>query len=248
MSSRDQRSDTAHALSALSRDPGARERDQSDTLNPLPLVSGALLTAYGLKRRGTLGYLLAGIGAGILYQGLKSNDLLDGNLPRRLLHLGATQMAPIHHTTVVKRSPEEVYAFWRELENLAVYLPRIYDIEVLDEQHSRWYFRAPGERTLSTEVEILEDQPDRLIVWRSMEPNDISHEGWVAFTPLDEGASTEVDLHLRVLAPGGQLGARILEMLGRFGPLSPAPELARVREVLEAGIPDRVEAASSTLH
>lgn len=248
MSSRDQRSDTVMALNALSQAPSARNGAGLEAINVLPLVAGALLGAYGLKRRGFFGYLIGGIGVGMAYSSARADHLFEGGWQRRLLHTGASEMAPIHRTLVINRAPAEVYEFWRELENLAVYLPRIHDIDRIDDQRSRWSFKGPGDVMLRTDVEIVEDQPERLIVWRSLEPSDVFHEGWVSFSPVEGGAATEVDLHLRILAPGGRPGARLVELLGRLGPISPAGELARIREVLEAGIPDRVEAASSTLH
>ncbi|RDV39745.1 hypothetical protein DV096_04040 [Bradymonadaceae bacterium TMQ3] len=248
MSSRDQRSDTVMALNALSRDPGAREGAGLDAINPLPFIAGALLSAYGLKRRGMLGYFLTGVGVGVAYRAARDEQLFEQDWQRRLLHTAAREMAPIQHTIAINRSPAEVYAFWREIENLAIYLPRIHNIERIDDARSTWSFKGPGDMLLKSEVELIDDQPERLLVWRAIEPSDIFHEGWVSFAPIEGGAATEVDLHLRVLAPGGKTGARLVELLGRMGPLSPAGDLARIREVLEAGIPDRVEAASSTLH
>ncbi|WP_164855898.1 SRPBCC family protein [Lujinxingia sediminis] len=248
MSSRDQRSDTVMALNALSRDPGAREGAGLDAINPLPFIAGALLSAYGLKRRGVLGYFLTGVGVGVAYRAARDEQLFEQDWQRRLLHTAAREMAPIQHTIAINRSPAEVYAFWREIENLAIYLPRIHNIERIDDARSTWSFKGPGDMLLKSEVELIDDQPERLLVWRAIEPSDIFHEGWVSFAPIEGGAATEVDLHLRVLAPGGKTGARLVELLGRMGPLSPAGDLARIREVLEAGIPDRVEAASSTLH
>lgn len=248
MSSRDQRSDTVMALNALSREPGARGGVGFEAINPLPFIAGALLSAYGLKRRGIFGYFLTGIGVGVAYRAALEEQLFENDWQRRLLHTAAREMAPIHRTITINRAPAEVYAFWREVENLAVYLPRIHDIDRIDDARSTWSFKGPGDIVLKSEVEIIDDQPERLLVWRAVEPSDLFHEGWVSFAPVEGGAATEVDLHLRVLAPGGKAGARLVELLGRMGPLSPAGELARIREVLEAGIPDRVEAASSTLH
>ncbi|TXD39182.1 hypothetical protein FRC98_01920 [Lujinxingia vulgaris] len=248
MSSRDQRSDTVMALNALSREPGARSGAGLEAINPLPLIAGALLSAYGLKRRGFFGYFLTGIGVGVAYRAARDEQLFEKGWHRRLLHTAAREMAPIHRAITINRAPAEVYAFWREVENLAIYLPRIHDIDRIDDERSIWSFKGPGEVVVKSEVEIIDDQPERLLVWRAVEPSDLFHEGWVSFAPVEGGAATEVDLHLRVLAPGGKPGARLVELLGRMGPLSPAGELARIREVLEAGIPDRVEAASSTLH
>src|SRR5690554_5788563 len=169
MSSRDQRSDTVMALNALSRDPGARRGAGLEAINLPPLVIGTLLGAFGLKRRGFFGYLIAGVGVGMAYSSAKADHLFEGDWQRRLLHTGASEMAPIHRTLTINRSPAEVYEFWRELENLAVYLPRIHDIDRIDDQRSHWTFKGPGDLLLQTEVEIVDDQPERLIVWRSID-------------------------------------------------------------------------------
>lgn len=203
--------------------------------SPGGFVAGGLVGLYALKRRDMLGLFAAGISTGLLYRAARYNGLLDGGWLRRLLHTRNRQFVPFERQLIVDCSPDEVYRFWRDLENLAVYLPELRDVEQLQESLTRWQLKLTDTLRLEWTAELLEDQPGELLVWRTRNPSDLYHEGWIEFSPLRDGQSTRITIRLYVLAPGGSPGARVLEALGDSPFRFFDDQFERIREVLESG-------------
>lgn len=207
---------------------------------PGGLIAGGLVGLYALKRRGLAGLFAAGVSAGLLYRSAHYNGLTNGGWLRRLMHTGATEMVPFEHRMLIDRPPEQVYQFWRNAENIAVYLPRVRNVEYLQPSLTRWQLKLTDALRVQWTAELMEDRPGELLVWRTRNPSDLEHEGWVEFEPRRDGKSTQMTVRLYLLAPGGKPGAQALEKLRR-GPIQFfSDDLQRVRQVLES---DEFEAA-----
>ena len=202
--------------------------------SPWSLAAGTLLGLYALKRRDLAGLFLAGVGAGLVYRGAQQNDLLNGGWLRRLLNTRNKRLVPFERQMIVDRPPNEVYRFWRNLENLAIYMPRLRDVRPIDDRRSRWQLKITDSLRLQWTSELVEDRPDELIVWRVCEPSDIYHEGWISFEPLRDGLSTRVVLRVYLLAPAGALGARIVTWLQELPVRYYSGELERFRTILDS--------------
>ncbi len=201
--------------------------------NPAGLIAGGLLAAYALKRRDLVGLFSAGVSAGLLYRSARQNGLFDGGFLRRLFHTANRRLVPFERQLIIDRGPSDVYEFWRHGENLGVFLPRIRDIRPLGDDESLWQFRLTDEIRLEWTAQLVADVPEQLLVWRTVEPSDLHHEGWVSFDALRNGASTRVTIRLYLLAPLGEAGARILEWIDDIPVPYFSTELQRIRTVLE---------------
>ena len=200
---------------------------------PGGLIAGGLIGLYALKRRGLGGLFAAGVSAGLLYRSVRDNGLANGGWLRRLFHTAASQMVPFERQMIIDRPPEEVYEFWRDPENLAVYLPRIRNVEQLQQNLTRWQLKLTDSLRIQWTAELVEDRPGELIVWKTRNPSDLYHEGWVQFQPRRGGDSTQMTVRLYLLAPGGTPGAKALKNLHE-GPFRFfADDMQRVREILE---------------
>jgi len=89
------------------------------------LVGGGFLGLLGLSRGSLAGLALAALGGGLIYRGLSGHcacysAMGTSTAPPR----GPATSVPAHQGIRVEkgifihRSPEEVYSFWRNLENL----------------------------------------------------------------------------------------------------------------------------------
>lgn len=203
--------------------------------NPTGFLVGGLAGLYALKRRDMFGLFAAGISTGLLYRAARQNGLLDGGWIRRLLHTRNRQFVDFERQLIVDRPPGETYEFWRDVENLAIYLPEIRDVEHLQQNLTRWQLKLTDTLRVEWTAELLEDSPSELIVWRTRNPSDLYHEGWVQFEPLRQGKSTRMTIRLYVLAPGGKPGARLLSALGDSPLRLFDDNFERIREVLESG-------------
>jgi uncharacterized membrane protein len=138
----------------------------------------------------------------------------------------------------VNRPVEEVYAYWRRLENLPSFMTHLRGVEPLGEDRSRWTASGPAGTEVSWEAEITADQRDERIAWRSVgDAGDISvpNEGSVEFRPAPGGRGTEVRARISYRPPAGRLGAVVAGLLGENPTQQLRDDLRRFKQILEIG-------------
>ena len=233
------RADPASAEDILSRHPiPSTDAGLEKIPHKAPFVAGALLCLFGAGKRGWLGLFSAGVGLGLFVQGARQNGLTKGRWKRHLFHTRGKRLIPFGRQMIYDEPPDVVYQRWRNLDDLAVYMPSLQDIVILDERRSRWSLKVRQNLLLNWTAELLEDRPGELMVWRVEEPSDLYHEGWILFEPLRGGKSTRVTLRLRLLAPGGDLGAHLVQRLEALPLRYFSDDLQRFRKVVEGRLED----------
>jgi uncharacterized membrane protein len=135
----------------------------------------------------------------------------------------------------INRSPEDVYRFWRDLQSLPRFMAHLESIDVVDARRSRWRVRAPAGTTVEWEAEIVDDQPNRRIAWRSMPDASVPNSGSVEFAPAPGGRGTEVAVRLEYDPPAGGAGAAIAKLFGREPGQHVMTNLRRAKQILETG-------------
>jgi uncharacterized membrane protein len=137
--------------------------------------------------------------------------------------------------TTVSRPVEEVYAFWRRLENLPRFMRHLESVEVLDERRSRWRAKAPAGTTVEWEAETVADERNRRIAWRSVEGATVPNRGAVRFVPAPAGRGTEIHVEVEYDPPAGALGAAVAKLFGEEPSRQIRDDLRRLKQLLEAG-------------
>ena len=141
----------------------------------------------------------------------------------------------IRKAITINRSPEEVYGFWRKLENLPRFMVHLESVRELDDRRSYWKVHAPLGRSVEWTAEIIEDRPNELISWRSVEEAQIPNSGTVRFSPAPGGRGTEVQLEVSYEPPAGALGATLAKLIGQEPSQQVDGDLRRFKQVLETG-------------
>jgi uncharacterized membrane protein len=134
----------------------------------------------------------------------------------------------------VRRSPEEVYAFWRDFENLPRFMYHLEAVEPSGPGRSRWKAKAPL-GSVGWEAEVTEDRPNERIAWRSLGDSKVDNSGSVRFSPAPRDQGTEIRLELRYDAPGGALGAALAKFFGEEPRQQVKDDLRRFKQVMETG-------------
>jgi len=117
----------------------------------------------------------------------------------------------VERTFLVHRPVPDVYRAWRNFENLPHFMTHLERVIVTGPVRSRWITKAPEtSEALAWDAEIIEERPDRWIVWRSLPGAAIEHSGEVAFRPL--GGSTEIHIVLAYSLPGGRPGPALARL------------------------------------
>jgi uncharacterized membrane protein len=149
------------------------------------------------------------------------------------------------NTCTINRSPEEVYRFWRNFENLPRFMSHLESVQVTDEKRSHWVARAPMGTSVEWDAEIIEDRPNYEISWRSLEGADVDNRGTVRFDRAPGDRGTEVRVEVEYHPPAGPIGAAVARLFGEAPEEQIKGDLRRLKQVLEIG---EVVHSDSSIH
>ncbi len=135
----------------------------------------------------------------------------------------------------INRSPEEIYQFWHNFENLPRFMSHLASVQVMDGQRSHWKAKAPAGMTVEWDAEIIDDTPNERISWRSLEGSDVPNAGSVRFKPAAGGRGTVVTVEIQYEPPGGKLGTAIAKLFGEEPEGQVQDDLRAFKQVMEIG-------------
>jgi uncharacterized membrane protein len=150
-------------------------------------------------------------------------------------HRGSTDVR-VERDITVGRTAEDLFAFWRNLENLPLFMGSVDRVEILDDTRSLWTTTTSDGRPLSWEAEILEEQEPHSISWASVKGSDVETWGSVHFAPAPGDRGTEVRLVIRFIPPSSE---RVSEWFWNLFGEEPADQLRndlrRFKQLMELG-------------
>src|SRR3954447_7725292 len=118
-------------------------------------------------------------------------------------------MDTVRSAITIFRTPQEVYTYWRDLEQLPTFMIHLQSVQQLPDGRWRWTANAPIGDSVQWDAEIVRDEPGRAIAWRSIEGSDVTNVGEVAFTEAPGGRGAEVRVEIAYAAPGGAVGRAV---------------------------------------
>lgn len=187
-------------------------------------LSGAAMTAAGgaLIYRGVTGHCA-------VYEALEKDTANDEHPTRSSLH--------VEKSVVVQKPPEELYRFWRSVENLPRFMPHLKEVRPVGDKLSYWTVKGPAGTDIEWAAEIINDVPNSLIAWQSLPESDVENAGSVHFKELQNGRGTEVRVVITYKPPLGKLGDTIAKLLGESPDQEIENDLKRFKEIIEAHEP-----------
>jgi uncharacterized membrane protein len=181
------------------------------TERAISAVGGSLLV-YFVSRKHKKESLLLMAGGYLLYRAVSgkcpvSTALREGGRDHRPSNVNV-------RTQVTVNSPrEEVYAFWRRLENLPLFMKHLESVDELSDTVSAWKIRIPGGLgDVRWEAEIIKEVKDRELSWQSARGAGIENAGKINFSDAPSGG-TRIDVMITYRAPMGVLGERLSRLL-----------------------------------
>jgi len=163
---------------------------------------------------------------------------LDAICSRRLSRLNGARGAGVirvAQAVTINRSPEEIYRYWRDFQNLPRFMKHLESVRATGERRSHWVANAPAGRTVEWDAEITEDRPNELIAWRSLEGADVDSVGSVRFERAPGGRGTKVKVEMRHSPPAGMAGATVGKLLGEGFEWEIKNGLRRLKQLMEVG-------------
>ena len=130
---------------------------------------------------------------------------------------------------------EEVYAFFHDFSNLARFMENIERIDVQGERRSHWVVKAPAGHSVEWDSELVEEEPGRLLAWRTDENAEVKNHGRVEFRDATAGRGTEIHATIVYEPPGGALGKVIATLFQNEPGQQAKRDLRRLKMLLETG-------------
>ncbi|MEA2734228.1 MAG: hypothetical protein QOE14_679 [Humisphaera sp.] len=209
-------------------------------------AAGAILALAGLGRRSLPGLVIAAIGGGLIYRGVSGScpvyhamGLDTSDEPRASADPEDYFERGIHveEALTINKSPWELYEFWRNFENLPKIMSHLESVTVIDEKRSHWVAKAPAIAggKVEWDAEIINDEPNALIAWRSLENADVDNAGSVRFVPAPGDRGTEVKVVIDYIPPAGRIGKWVAKLFGEEPAQQIEEDLRKFKRVMETG-------------
>jgi uncharacterized membrane protein len=208
------------------------------------VIFGTALAAFGLRKRNAGGILLAALGGTLVWRGATGFCFVYDSLGMSSIreHDNGRQVSVpygrgvrVEKSVTINAPPEQIYAFWRNFENLPRFMHNLESVEVHDRMRSRWVANGPAGSKVDWEAEIINEIPNELIGWRSVDGGKVDNAGSVHFKPAPGGRGTELKVVLRYDPPGGVAGATVSKILGEDPAMNVQEDLQRLKMLIETG-------------
>ena len=161
--------------------------------------------------------------------------LIDLIAALRLTGGNSNDALQVQRTVTVRKPADEVYRYWRRLENLPEFMTHLESVESRGDGRSHWVAKGPAGTKVKWDAEITEETPGEIIAWRSVKGAKVDNSGEVRFAPAPGDRGTEITVELRYDPPAGRLGAAVAKLFGEAPEQQLADDLRRLKQVLETG-------------
>ena len=133
-------------------------------------------------------------------------------------------------------TPDRVYRYWRELQNLPAFMERITAVTATRQSA----FPLGGARAARADDHVgsrdrTEDRPNECLRWRSVADAVVSNAGSVTFRAAPGDRGTELCVELTYVPPAGDLGRAASFFSNKALAIQLERDLRRLKQVLELG-------------
>ncbi len=179
------------------------------------LIAGSSLALWGLSRRSPGGVAIAAAGGLLAYSGTRAKS--------------GSSVA--HCSMIINARPEQVYSFWRNLENLPLFMKHLENVSITGPRSSRWVAIGPMGSRIAWDAEITDERQNEEIRWRSRENSDVQVDGAVRFTEAWGNRGTLVEVLTAVDAPG----LAVAKIFGKDPSFMMRQDIRRLKALIETG-------------
>jgi uncharacterized membrane protein len=205
------------------------------------VLGGGFLAYEGLKRGDLVGAGIAVLGGSLVYRGLSGHCSLYSALGTGTAcptgtnaSVAAGRGVKVVRGVTINRPADELYRSWRHFETLPQFMGHLVSVEE-NGNRSHWVAKGPGGTTVEWDAEIVNEVPNRLIAWRSVNGGPVATAGSVHFTPAPGDRGTEVRVELKYDPVGGYLTSWLAWLFGEEPTEQVREDLMRFKQLHEAG-------------
>src|SRR6266576_2054883 len=203
-------------------------------------ITGGALAAYGLRRRSAGGLILTLAGAALLHRGGTGHCNTYQALGINTSHASDNSAGEhdvardihVEKSIVIDKSPQEMYSFWRDFENLPRFMDNLESVNSVGFNRWHWVAKGPVGTRPEWDAEIYNEKPNELIAWRSLD-GTVTNAGSVHFEPAPGEVGTQVKVVMNYNAPGGKVSALLAKLFGQEASEMIVGDLRRLNHLLE---------------
>jgi uncharacterized membrane protein len=188
----------------------------------------AVAIASGLAKGGVAGASAALIGTATLARALANVPFLG------LVGLGEKPILDVTKATTINVPVEHVFAFFENPENFPKFMRHVEEVRPIGD--ARWHWKVAGVPGTHFEWDVVYDrvEPNRLLVWRSVEDAAVVQTLSARFEALAPN-TTRLTIRLSYAPPGGILGHEVTRLLGADPKHELDEDMLRLKTLLEQG-------------
>jgi uncharacterized membrane protein len=204
-----------------------------DNERVLTALAGSLLL-YATAKKHTVNTLLLLGGGYLLYRAVSGHCAVRQVLSARG-HREEAQAGEIkvRMQLVVNRPRTEVYAFWRRLENLPLFMRHLEHVDELNAKTSAWKLKLPGGiGDIRWEARIVKEEEGKEFSWHSVAGAPIENTGKINFadTPAQ---GTRVDVMISYRHPEGIISEGMAQLLTQAFRAKVEEDVRRFKDYIE---------------
>jgi uncharacterized membrane protein len=141
----------------------------------------------------------------------------------------------VRRAVTINRPRSEIYAFWRQLDNLPRFMTHLKSVANTGNRTSHWVAKGPAGSDVEWDAEIVQEVQDEYLAWRSLPDSEIPNRGEVRFKDAPAGRGTEVHAFFTYDPPAGAVGAAVAKIFGEDPDSQTREDLRRFKQILETG-------------
>lgn len=191
----------------------------------------------GVAGAAGLGLAIGGLALGALASRRRREQPFGDSAPGYTARRDFGKFEVSGRTVTIRKPRAELFAFWRDFQNLVTVMENVESITPAAGAKDRavWRIKAPGGGDVEVETEVVREQADELIAWRSIEGSEIETEGRVMFSDAPGDRGTRVTLIVAYVPPAGQLGKAVAKLFLREPEIQARHDLRRFKMLMETG-------------
>ncbi len=204
---------------------GNRERIASVAL-------GFFFLTRGIKK---ISLFKSALGGYLIYRGASGHCPVYSQV-QRTKYTSKAESVNIQTTFIVNKPKDEVFDFWRNLENLPRFMKHLKSVKELDDKKSHWEVNIPGNITsVGWDAEIVKEEEDTLIAWKSLPGATIDNAGKVSFRDALGHEGTELTVVITYKPPAGYVGSALAWLFQPLFKSSIEKDILSFKQYIEIG-------------
>ena len=207
---------------------GIARQSWTPALRVLAGTLGGTALISGMRRNGPLSQAAALAGGALLARAVCNKDF------GQIFGVGGARTVEFDKAIHIVAPVEEVYGFWSRLENFSKFMAHVKEVRDLGNGKSRWTAGGPAGIPVSWDAEIVEQEKNERLAWRSVAGSVINTDGVVRFEPAADGG-TRVMIHVCYSPPAGMLGHGVAWLFGADPKSEIDDDMVRLKSLLEIG-------------